>query len=838
MTARGLADRLRWRPAREPVRCDACGAGLERGAAWCGGCGARTGQQTGAAAVPEVPVDTSASAPPSDRTAGRRRWGIAVGAIGLAAAVLAAGLARDPAPVALLGTATGAAGLSASGPPPVGLRLAWSVPLGDGPQAVTADGLPRVVVGDRRVAVDGRVADLGTGRLVATVPEEMFSGDDGVGVLLTGSDLVRFDVLEGRVLGRVPVPRVDPSGTAVVARSEGVTVLTDFSAEETVLVDDDGRELARHRGVVTPEIERAVDAPVAVNVRSGHEGDAGSRLVALADGRVVTEVETGVPQVVDVVGDRALVAAAVTGGLGAPGAGIVWGLRLVDAGDGSTVAQARVVSEIVPRLLGSFDDGAAAIVTRAGDEVTAWRLAGDAVDGLVQLRRNQLRTPMGMFDDAFFLGASATLRSVAMVDGVVVLHDVVAERVVAVDGGGAEVWSRPTSGTVVVAADRGHVVLVAGDGRARVLDARDGTDVTTAAPLDPAPLPPWAPVALLGTDLALAPPAVVGLDVSVGTVRWIDVVTGEERSAEDVLGDLAPADESVSGNWRLVGVDDDPLTGGTAPVVLRDLGRDVVQLLEVGEGFRTVDLDQPDGGDVASFLARVVGVADGRVALWTNSFEGQEASVTHVVDRVTEEVLHLRGVTGLALRSDLLLGVDGERGELLGLDPVTGAERWTAPMPWDFFATVLDDGLLVEPGADVVAALGLDDGRAAWRHDADVLLDGRAVLGSGSVVVAGVDGEVMALGRADGTPVWRTALDVPVTAMTGAGDHVLLGTADGLVVHLDERGREVQRIAVGSTQVRALAALGQTVVAVVDGAAVGLRTDGSGVVRRDEVDLP
>ena len=67
---------------------------------------------------------------------------------------------------------------------------------------------------------------------------------------------------------------------------------------------------------------------------------------------------------------------------------------------------------------------------------------------------------------------------------------------------------------------------------------------------------------------------------------------------------------------------------------------------------------------------------------------------------------------------------------------------------------------------------------------------------------------------------------------------MVVGTVDGLVVHLDRDGAEVQRVAVSTDAVTSVAAVGETVVAVAGDVVTGLRVDGDGIVEQDEVDLP
>ena len=842
---------MRWSFARDPGSCTVCGADLDRGAVWCGGCGARVEDGHRARDVaPPVEEDLPRDAPRPWRD--RTRVLAAVGLLGVLLAVLAAALLRPPPAVPLLGTPDGAGGRSASGPPPGGLQRAWSSPLaGDsGPPRVF--GTVTLTVRDGRAAVDGAVVALDRSAAVASVPSVDAAGTDGTGVLVLGEEVVRLDVLDGTVLGRTALPTPLADAVLPVVRTGEVTVLTSWDGEEdtTLLLRDDGEVLARHLGQPSAGLDRAVDDPMAVAVRVAPGPSAAATLVATDDGRVLTELPGGTPQVVDVVGERALVASAVSDDVGGPGTGVLWSVQLLDATDGRLLWRTRIVSAVAPRLLGRAGEGDALLVTRSGTEVVVHRVdeATDAgAEVVAQLRTNVLRSGPG-FDDTFAASVSSMLRAVAADEDVVVLHDSAAEELRAVTADGAELWRRPAPAAAGIAATDGVVALVPrlGDQAVRLLRTGDGADLATVADVDAGEAGTWAPAALLGRDLALAPgPRRGRVELSVGSATWVDVVTGERRTAAEVLGERTQVEEPVTGGWRLVGVLRDGGTGPAEPVVLRDLGRDVVQLLVPGTGFQTVDLDLPDEGDVASYLSFVVGTTATHVALRTDSFEGPTAGVTHVVDRTTTEAaVHLTGVVGLALRDELLLGVvPDEQGSwvaMVGHDPMTGERSWRRDLPaaGRRLVDAIDDELVLHVAPVGVEATSLADGTTAWQHAAAVALTGHVVLGPAHATVVTVDGDVVALHRRDGTEAWRSPLGVRVTALTGAGEDLLVGTADGLVVHLDARGEEVQRLVVGTGPVRAVAALGDTVVAVADGTAVGLRADGTGLAPGDEVELP
>ncbi len=175
---------------------------------------------------------------------------------------------------------------------------------------------------------------------------------------------------------------------------------------------------------------------------------------------------------------------------------------------------------------------------------------------------------------------------------------------------------------------------------------------------------------------------------------------------------------------------------------------------------------------------------------------------------------------------------------MVATDLRTGEERWRVDDERWAWRMVGDEVHLVVVDVGSVVLRDTAQGEVVWRAEVEQLLTGAAVLTPDLVVVSTRHGEVVALDRGDGRVAWSTAVGAPVSALTGAGDHVLLGTAAGQVVHLGSDGRELERLTVGSVPVASVAALGETVVAVVGQRVVGLRTDGDGLTERDEVDLP
>ena len=91
------------------------------------------------------------------------------------------------------------------------------------------------------------------------------------------------------------------------------------------------------------------------------------------------------------------------------------------------------------------------------------------------------------------------------------------------------------------------------------------------------------------------------------------------------------------------------------------------------------------------------------------------------------------------------------------------------------------------------------------------------------VYAARGNGEVFAYTAASGAQTWRKELRVPLTAGVGAADgYVALGTKQGLVILLDEDGKEIWRQSAGNSEISASPVIsgGMVVVRTGDGSLV------------------
>lgn len=851
---------MRWRRGRDRGACPTCGAELGRGATWCGSCGAVVAATRDQVEAVPGGVPPGPPAPPEDVAAGRDaapRTGRLVTVVAVVALVglVVAVLRPEPAPVPLLGQVDAMAGLSATGPPPDGLRLAWQSAAPPG--VVTADFRGRgVVAADGLVRVGEVVVDLASGRVTRRA-----AADPGAWrhrVEQAGEQLVVVDTLTGAVTARAAMATSSGAQLAARARSGEVTLLT--GDERSLLVSDAGTVLAELDGTVALS-DRAVDAPASFPLR---EGGNRVRLVAADTGEVVAELSAppGDLLVVDVVGDLALVAR-TSRELPGPETGVPWQVDLLDARTGQRLRSLVTQSAEPPRLLGTLEDGTTVLSTRSGREVA---VRGVFPDGRFDFIA-QVTTGVPSVIDAVESDVSALLATVGVSGGVPVGLDARRGSLLGLGRGGNLLWQADAPDAEVLAVGDGLAAALPGPRGERVVvaDATDGSIAVTISPDDADLRVVNQPLAVLDGHVGLG--RAHTLRSQLGTITWLDLRTGVLTPMHELFAPHAPRaprdpggpedpdsrdDEAsdVSGGWTLHGV-----TDAGKPIITRRGSRSSLQVLEPGDRFVTFELPgQRDTDAVAGYVAEPVGASTTRLAVRTRDFEQPADVATHVLDRSSGTVATVPDVRGVALVDDLLLafglGDTGEVVALVGIDAADGEPLWSLDtteaesllelgLLRPGAPTRLDRDLLVVGAPLAIEALSLRDGTPLWTHTSDVeLADGHLVLGPTHVVVAATGGEVVALDRTDGTVAWRTDLSVPVTAMTGAGDHVLVGTTDGLVVHLDGQGEEVQRLAVGTGPVLGLAAVGEAVVAVVDDVVVGLRPDGTGVPRQDEVPLP
>lgn len=706
-----------------------------------------------------------------------------------------------------------------------------------------------VVARGDRVRVGNLVVDAHGGNLVGVAPP-LWQVTGAERAVVDGRELVVLDTLSGEVLSRAQLSDGLPDGPLWDAhRGRGASLLQ-YEAQGA-LVADDGSLVATIDGGFLSYVDRAVGDPVAFPVRgpiSESELNTPLRLVRADTGEVVVDFPEPMVRVADVHGDLAMVAttdASIDLYHSPPVAeDVVWSVVLLDARTGEERARVTAISREPPRLLGTFSDGTAVVTTRVGDEypLLAVTAPGD-VSTIAQVGRRS------DWMDAGFIVESTALTAAGLADDVLVVSDGDGQ-VRGLDRSGDRLWQLDVPWTAGVRAGDGHVALYDDeDGRIQLVQAADGEVVATLQPPDD----DWMVGEVVGIPMGVVEEH-VGISRSghyltpnqgpLVDTTWLHLRTGETGTLDDVFRPFAGDAEPVGQDWVFHGVVPDEL-GEPEPVVSRMQPPNEFELLEPGDGFRTYELPLPPTQDVPAFGVVAVGASADHFAARREGGHSPLDLATIVLDRTTGTPTTIGGVSGIGLFGGLLLAEEVDESyavtATVAVDPATGEERWRsephARFPGQEFLRV-DDELVIDTGMARVTATGTQDGTRRWTHPTDVVLSGDVVLGPSHVVVATTDGQLLALDRRDGTVAWRTALGVPVASLTGAGDHVLVGTHHGLVIHLDGRGREVQRIAVGTGSVHEVAALGETVVAIVDDRVIGLRTDGNGITRDDEVELP
>jgi len=769
---------------------------------------------------------------------------------------------REPVPEPLLGHLGESTGMSATGPPPAGLRLAWAHESPASMGGPFGGELLEVVARGDRIRVGGFVIARQGGQLVGVTPD-LWQVTGAERTLIDGGELLVVDTLSGEVRSRAPLPDDLPHYPHWdVHRAQGASLVG--LEDGSVLVADDGSVVAEVDGHFLSYVDRAVGEPAAFPVRRlgpavQGELSAPLQLVRADTGEVVADFPGAETRIADVSGDLALVATtdATIDLYHSPSAtdDVVWSVVLLDARTGEERATLTAISREPPRLVGTFGDGTVVVTTKIGNEypLLAVTPAGE-VSRIAQPGRQ------GPLLGSRFIVTSTALSTTAMAGDVLVVTGEDGE-VVGLDRSGNRRWELAAPGAAGIRAGGGYVALFSDENRrVRLVRASDGEVVAT---LDP-PHEEW----YVGDSVGQPTGAIgghIGISRSASFMRphqgplvgttWLDLRTGEPVVLEDVFGRFAGG-ERVGLNWVFHGIVTNE-QGQPEPVLSRTQPQRTFELLEPGEGFRTHQLPLPstdgttdgstDGvrGDVPVYGLASVGATADRFAVWWEGVRRPADLSTIVLDRTTGESTSVEGLRGLVLVGDLLLAEEidelYEVAALVAVDPVTGEEQWRSePHVRSPGEEVLlaDDDLVIDRGRARVTARSTRDGTQQWTHASDTELSGEVVLGPSHVVVATTGGELVALDRHDGAVTWRTALGTPVASITGAGEHVVVGTHDGLVIHLDDRGREVQRILVGTGAVHEVAALGDTVVAIVDEQVIGLRTDGTGITRDDEVDLP
>lgn len=879
---------MRWR--RAAADCAQCGATTSRDDRWCGDCGGLL------ASVPAEPIAATANAaagvdtdaPGPGRSRGRRGVVVVVVVAALGLGVLTVRPAPGGRP--LLGHLDVATGTTATAPPPTGLRVAWAhapdapgTAVVDDPGAHLGPLAPPVVRGGRAL-VGGLVFDLDAGGTVADLRETWpvwgEQGQDGLAVVLVGGELAVIDLLTGRVPERAPVdvggPPLEGMYVEGVARAHGedAALFSMWSPDADsgyggwAVVDWGGRVVAHGEGSPhgwyggTPATG---DHAVVVGPPAGAQGAEEVRVIELATGRTALQRPMGpFGPGVDIDGDHALV---VTELDSRSRLATDWEVQLVDLPSGAVLATATVASNDRPALLGTTAGGQAVIGTHVEKVLRAHVLDGAELD-LVLARPIEFGDQPVMFEETL-------AGSLVGVDGDVLVNTTPGSSVVeAVDLTGRRLWRHDVGTAVsVMEVGDGHVALALdrdGTRRLRLLRTDDGTEVLRTVVPTAMSWSGYPPEPLQAADGLLAVRRGDFGDRRLGAIDWLELRDGRERALDAVArrwrplaaepgprasGDTNPTALTTPDPTTPSSPDDDDgdvidtvrLRGAELLGVLPDehgrdrtlvahvFGDELRLLLDDGTT-RTVTLP----GGVAG--TRVVGVAAGRVVVSQESGDGGGRIVLADLDGTAVDVVDgyhpWRVVGGVVLTVEIEPGPGLGVHDLVAVDVASGEEAWRWSGHGDGWQWSGDARQVVLVRTGRVTAVETVDGSESWSTDIGRLGTGPAVLTAELAVVLTPYGELVALHREDGRVAWRTDLGRAAVSVSAAGDHLLVGTADGLVVHLDASGRELERISLGTDRVTSVAALGDTVVAVVGSHVVGLRADGTGITSRDEVDLP
>ncbi len=408
------------------------------------------------------------------------------------------------------------------------------------------------------------------------------------------------------------------------------------------------------------------------------------------------------------------------------------------------------------------------------------------------------------------------------------------------DGPLEEAWS--VDDARLAALGRDVVVLLAPrDGRLTGVDLRTGgrvwthpsADDETCRTLGPQSAPGrWAvgpdPVELVacyrffatveGSRVVVGAPAVVTvLDVETGaevaTVPTPADVLGVELAAPDVV--IASLDQQgavVVSRWALPGTPGTPareVWTRRVPEPLESIDRTGWVFHVEGEVLRvgtvgSVPLDlatgepRPDAAREGVLYTLGATLPGGARVEWDVDRRAFGIGVSRVVPAGDGDVVELEGVPWLPDVTDgsepgvLLLrrlgqrpDVPGGSGDIVAVDPVSGADLWSGDPMAGMEPLVQVDGILVTAGAGTVVALDVRSGDVVWQDAVDGVGVSPAALTDGDVVVvterAGPELALVARDLGTGVERWRTSLGVlspDGVTFAGSGAGVLASYRD------------------------------------------------------------
>ncbi len=861
---------------------------------------ARPGPEDDDAAV--VTQQDAGAQPGGTSAAGRRvAAGAVLLGVGVAAVVGFGGVTGTTGET-LLGTVGQRANVSSTAPPPEGLRLAWAREVFSGDRfGYDPTEIGRVVARDGRATLGSLVVDVASGAVLGAMDpyiELAGAGAQGVSLSRDGSALVFSDRLTGDWLREVEVDLQGPEGRlgGVHRHAGGVTLVSrsvELGAgglsEISLLVTDDGAVVAELGAVSVAYRSRVQRDEPYVVLEEGPGASTSTVLSTGPDTSVVLDMRTGerVLEVVhplqdttiDVADGLALVARATDGRI-VQGVGFAWEVEVVELDSGEVLGALQLDSGDAPTLVGRLSDGSPVVGLRRGSEVVASAVGPSGLVGPeVVVRARQ----QGLFSGES-PGLRVSAQQLALLDDVLIVAD-------AGGGGAAEVraqtldgrprWRAPVGDLGAISAGDGFVAISEGregdiDGRTRLrlLRLEDGVQVASVTP-DGGGLtlrPVLADDGVVGT--AVEAPYTGRMWELTSQLQWTRVLDGAALTSVDVVRPWVTARLAGGAATPPAGPEADDATeeaqdllrdlsgaihgfvpnvdGPARPLVSRNRVPQTLEVLEQDGSWTLLeaepDHDEQQGGEADisdepySFYHEPVDADGERLLAYVQAFDGDGDAI--VLDLDGEDQRRIRDLYPIGLVEGLVLGYQATGSyldvRLAAFDAATGQQRWAVDVDGLGFSRPLVDrnGLVFGDGF-AITAIGIDGGGLTWRWASDDLLLRTMGMSARHVFVRTAFGEVVAIDRDTGEEAWRVELGVGLPeASTVAGGHLLVGNRDGDVVHLDDEGREVQRIRASAEPIEGLAVVDGTVVATTEHRVLGLRRDGRGLTERDQVDLP
>lgn len=321
----------------------------------------------------------------------------------------------------------------------------------------------------------------------------------------------------------------------------------------------------------------------------------------------------------------------------------------------------------------------------------------------------------------------------------------------------------------------GNRVVVGDPASVAVLDVATGTEVASVP----------TPADVLGVELAGPDVVVASLDQDGAVVvsRWALPESPDDPARQVWARRLPEPLERIDRTGWVFHVEADGVRVGTVGSVPLDVATGEPRPEAAGNGvLYTMDAPLPGGGRVEwDFDGAAMGTGASRVVPAGGGDVVELDGVPwlpDVTDGSAPGVLLLR-------RGTSVYDAASGRGDVVAVDPASGADLWAGGRMAGMTALVQLDGILVTAGAGTVVALDVEDGDVVWQDRVDGVGTRPSALTDGDVVVlpqgAGSDRVLVARDLRTGVERWRAPLDVP-----GGAPMDLVPTEAGVLVLTDE----------------------------------------------------